>query len=260
MSFYMFVSVLLTITFVLGLVVGSFLNVCISRVPEGGSVVRPSSHCPKCKSAIRWFHNIPLLSYLFLGGRCAYCSERISLRYPAIELLTALLFAATTWFFGVGWVTVIYWFFISALIVVSFIDLDHQIIPNVISFPGVVLGFLSSFCIPWLSWSESLVGIVVGGGVLWGIAACYVLITHTEGMGMGDVKLLAMIGAFLGYKALLPVILISSFAGAAVGLALMGLHGKSRKLAIPFGPFLSLGAVVVLFWGERLTAWYLGLF
>jgi len=251
---------IVSMVFVFGLIVGSFLNVCIARIPHGESVVRPRSKCPRCGTLIRWYQNIPVASYVVLRGKCAHCSAKISLRYPLVELLNALLYALVIWYYGFSWATPIYWVFASMLIVVTFIDLDFQIIPNVISLPGIVLGFCLSPLIPWLGWQDSLIGIVVGGGCLWVIAVVYMLIAKTEGMGMGDVKLLAMIGGFLGYKALLPVILISSVVGSIVGIVLIGLSGKGRKLEIPFGPYLSLGAVLVLIWGDRMVDWYFSLF
>jgi len=259
-SYTTFLVTVLVIAMIAGLVVGSFLNVCIGRIPQGDSIVRPASRCPACLSPIRWYQNVPVVSYLALRGHCAACRAAISFRYPLIELLTGLLFVYVTWTFGIGWPTFIYWVFVAMLVVITFIDLDHQIIPNVISLPGIALGFLSSFLVPWITWSDSLLGIALGGGSLWLVAVLYALIAKAEGMGMGDVKLLAMIGAFLGYQAILPVVLLSSFSGAFVGLMAMAGQGKGRKYAIPFGPFLSLGALVYLFWGDFLVSWYFTLF
>jgi leader peptidase (prepilin peptidase)/N-methyltransferase len=157
------------------------------------------------------------------------------------------------------WVTPVYWFFVSALVVITFIDLDHQIIPDIISLPGIPLGFLLTFLVPWLSWRDSLLGILVGGGSLACVAGVYYLVTRTEGMGMGDIKLLAMLGAFMGWKAILPIIFLGSLVGSLIGVPLMLIKGSNGKLAIPFGPFLSLGAVIYLLWGPFLWAWYLSL-
>jgi leader peptidase (prepilin peptidase)/N-methyltransferase len=157
------------------------------------------------------------------------------------------------------WVTPVYWLFVSALVAITFIDLDHQIIPDVISLPGIPLGFLLTFLVPWLSWRDSLLGILVGGGSLACVAGVYYLVTRTEGMGMGDIKLLAMMGAFMGWKAILPIIFLGSLVGSLIGVPLMLIKGASGKLAIPFGPFLSLGAVIYLLWGPFLWAWYLSL-
>ena len=257
MSFsFAFSAVFLTF----GLIIGSFLNVCIYRIPAGLSVVSPPSRCPNCGSFIRWYQNIPILSYLVLGGKCGSCRVGISWRYPIVEALTGALFVLVFFSFQFSAATVVYWVFVAALIVITFIDLDHQIIPDVISLPGIVVGFLCSFAIPWLSWSDSLLGILLGGGSLWLVAFLYELLTKKEGMGGGDIKLLAMLGAFLGWKAILPIIFISSLIGSLVGIPLMLVKKADSKLAIPFGPFLALGAVIYLFWGPKLIAWYLAFY
>ncbi len=250
----------IALAFVFGLLVGSFLNVCIYRIPAGESVVFPPSRCSACGTGIRWYQNVPILSWLFLRGRCAACGTSISIRYPMVEFLTGLLFLLVAQNFGLQWLTIIYWVFVSALVVITFIDLDHQIIPDVISLPGIVLGFLSSFVIPGISWTDSLLGILLGGGSLWAVAIGYQLLTKTEGMGLGDVKLLAMLGAFLGWKAVLPLIFIGSLLGTLVGVPLMLAKGAGGKYAIPFGPFLATGGVIYLFWGPHLIRWYLSLF
>jgi len=254
-EFYFFLSS----AFILGAVVGSFLNVCIYRIPAGKSIVSPPSACPHCGQHIRWFQNIPILSYLFLGGKCASCRTVISLRYPAIEALTGLLFALVLYNFSFSTATPVYWMFVAALIVITFIDLDHQIIPDVISLPGIIVGFICSFFIPWLSWLDSLLGIVIGGGILLTIAWIYEKVAKREGMGGGDIKLLGMLGAFLGWKAVLPIIFIASLIGSLIGIPLMLLQKRDTKLAIPFGPFLAFAATVYLFWGHDLIYWYLNL-
>ena len=230
--------------FIIGSIVGSFLNVCIYRIPAEKSIVSPPSSCPQCGHRIRWFQNIPIISYLFLGGKCASCKVKISLRYPAIEALTGLLFVLVLYFFGFSLVTLVYWLFVAMLVVITFIDLDHQIIPDVISLPGIAVGFVCSFLIPWLSWLDSLLGIIAGGGVLLSIAWLYALLAKRDGMGGGDIKLLGMLGAFLGWKAVFPIIFISSLVGSVVGIPLMLLQKKDSKFAIPFGPFLALAAMV----------------
>jgi leader peptidase (prepilin peptidase)/N-methyltransferase len=247
----------LSSAFVLGAVIGSFLNVCIYRIPAGKSIVSPPSACPHCGHQIRWFQNIPIISYLFLGGKCASCKASISFRYPAIEALTGLLFALTLYYFNFSAATLVYWVFLAALVTITFIDLDHQIIPDVISLPGIVVGFLCSFFIPWLSWLDSLLGIVVGGGTLLAIAWIYEKVAKREGMGGGDIKLLGMLGAFLGWKAILPIVFIASLAGSLIGVPLMLLQKGDTKLAISFGPFLAFAATVYLFWGRDLVYWYL---
>lgn len=248
------------LVFFLGTIIGSFLNVCIYRIPEGESIIYPASRCPACRTSIRWHQNIPVLSYIFLGGKCFCCKEPISFRYPLIEILTGLVFVLVFYRFGFQVPTLVYWIFASSLIVITFIDLDHQIIPDLISLPGIAVGFLCSFAIPWISWLDSLLGILLGGGSLFLVALVYELLTKKEGMGGGDVKLLAMLGAFLGWKAVLPVIFLSSLLGSMVGVPLMLIKKEDGKLAIPFGPFLAVGAFIYLLWGPQFMHWYFSLF
>lgn len=248
-----------TVVFIFGAVIGSFLNVCIYRIPLGLSVVSPPSHCPACKMTIRWYQNVPVFGYLFLRGRCASCGTDISIRYPMVEALTGILFALVWFNLGGLLVIPVYWSFVASMVVISFIDLDHQIIPDVISLPGIVLGFVLSFAVPWLTWQGSLLGILLGGGSLYLVAQIYYFFTKVEGMGGGDVKLLAMIGAFLGWKAVLPVIFLGSLSGAMVGVPLMLVKRAGGKLAIPFGPFLALGAVIYLLFGSLLIDWYIAM-
>jgi leader peptidase (prepilin peptidase)/N-methyltransferase len=250
---------ILIAAFVLGAVIGSFLNVCIYRIPVGKSVVSPPSSCPNCGHRIRWYENVPIFGWLMLGGKCSSCKMRISFRYPAIETLTGLLFVLVIYYFGFSYATPVYWLFAAALVTISFIDLDHQIIPDVISLPGIVVGFVCSFFVPWLSWFDSLIGILAGGGVLLAIAWGYALVAKREGMGGGDIKFLGMLGAFLGWKAVLPVIFLSSLLGTLVGVPIMLLQKGDTKFAIPFGPFLASAALVYLFWGQSLINWYFGL-
>jgi leader peptidase (prepilin peptidase)/N-methyltransferase len=247
------------ISFVFGSVIGSFLNVCIYRIPAGESIVHPPSRCPACGSGIRWYQNVPVLSYLLLGGKCASCRTRISPRYPLVEALTGILFVLVFYHFGLQGATLVYWLFAAALVTITFIDLDHQIIPDVISLPGIVVGFLCSFAVPWISWNDSLLGILAGGGSLYLVAVGYELLTKKEGMGGGDIKLLAMIGAFLGWKAILPIVFFSSLMGTLVGVPVMLIKKADSKLAIPFGPFLAAAALFYLFLGPALISWYLGL-
>jgi leader peptidase (prepilin peptidase) / N-methyltransferase len=245
--------------FFIGMCIGSFLNVCIYRLPAGKSIVRPASACPSCGTTIRWYDNIPLISYIILRGRCRGCKMRISIRYPIIELLCGL-FAMTSWMhYGFGLPALIYFILIAALLVITFIDIDHRIIPDIISLPGIPLGFLSSFILPQLKWSDSLIGIVAGGGSLLAVAWGYQLIAGRDGMGGGDIKLLAMVGAFLGWKGVLFTIMASSLIGTAVGIAIMLRSRKGIKMALPFGPFLAIGAIMYIFLGPRLIEWYLNL-
>ncbi len=252
--------VLLGSVFVFGTLVGSFLNVCIYRIPAGKSVVRPRSFCPTCGKPIAWYQNIPIFSYLFLRGCCFNCGVKISLRYPAIEALTGALFVMVVWSFGIAPWTPFYLLFVAGLITITFIDLDHQIIPDVISLPGILVGLLSVFFVPWITWVDSIGGVLLGGGLLYLVAELYFLLKKKEGMGGGDIKLLAMIGAFLGWKAVFPVIFLSSLIGTMVGIPLMYFTKSSGGLAIPFGPFLSVGAVIWLFWGSSILSWYFSFF
>lgn len=250
---------ILAVSFIFGAIVGSFLNVCILRIPAGRSIAYPPSHCPKCQAPIGWYDNIPIISYLVLTGRCRNCKERISFRYPVVEFLTALFSLAAMIKFGPSLAYLIYFAFISSLIVITFIDLDHQIIPDVISLPGIPLGFLASFVIPEITYKESLIGIFIGGGILLLIALGYEFLAKKEGMGGGDVKLLAMIGAFLGWKGVLFTVFSGSLIGTIIGVTIMIAQGKDSKYAIPFGPFLSMGALLYLFFGEQILYWYLGM-
>ncbi|MDG2303691.1 MAG: prepilin peptidase [Candidatus Binatia bacterium] len=241
----------------LGAAVGSFLNVVIHRVPLGESVVSPRSRCPSCRSTIAWYDNIPVLSWVLLRGKCRGCGTGISARYPFIEFITALiavvLFArhGPTPAFGVQFV------FSCALLVIAYIDLDHQIIPDKISLPGIVLGLAAAIPAGMPAITDAVLGVLVGGGLLLTVAWTYERWTGREGMGGGDVKLLAMIGAFLGWQGVLLTLLLGSLLGSAIGIALMASRGADRKLAIPFGPFLSLGALVTLFWGHAIVRWYI---
>ena len=249
----------LLLIFVFGAIIGSFLNVCIYRIPAVLSIIRPKSRCPQCSAEIAWRQNIPLLSWMFLRGRCAQCSAPIPARYPLVEALTGLLFCLFFYRFGIHPVTPVVLFLVAVLVVVSFIDIDHQIIPDVISLPGIGVGFLCSFLVPWVAWYESLAGVLLGAGSLLSIALVYEWITKKEGMGFGDVKLLAMLGAFLGWTSIFPTIFIGSVLGSVVGIPLMILRRADSKLALPFGPFLSAGALLYLFFVERfdpLMHWY----
>jgi len=237
--------------------VGSFLNVCIFRLPKEESIIWPGSHCPHCKKPIKFYDNIPLISYLLLRGKCRQCHGSISLQYPLVEGITALSSFIAFMEFGPSLSYLFYFSFVAALIVITVIDLYHQIIPDVISLPGIGVGLLASLMIPQITFSNSLLGILLGGGSLFLIATVYQWLFKREGMGGGDVKLLAMIGAFLGWKAVILTILLGSLIGSITGIIVMVSKGKDFKYAIPFGPFLSLGAVIALFYGENLIRWYL---
>lgn len=243
--------------FLFGLCIGSFLNVCIYRLPHGRSIVRPGSACGHCGTPIRWFDNIPVISYIVLRGRCRTCGTAFSIRYLLIELLTGCCAWVVWQRFGWHPQSLVYFVFIAALLTITFIDIDHRIIPDVISLSGIPAGFVLSFLLPDLSWSDSLLGILIGGGSLFAVAWAYQLVTGNEGMGGGDIKLLGMIGAFIGWKGVLFTIMASSFLGTLVGIALMVRNRQGMKLAVPFGPFLALGAVLYLFFGPQLIHWYL---
>jgi leader peptidase (prepilin peptidase)/N-methyltransferase len=242
-----------------GLCVGSFLNVCIYRLPRGESLVSPGSRCPKCKRPLRWFDNIPVLSWLVLRGRCARCGSPISLQYPVVELVTALVWVAIAWFTPAGWLLASRLVLATALIVLFMIDLEHQLLPNAITLPGIVAGFLFSLVAP-PGPADSLIGIVAGGGVLYAIAAGYYALRKEEGMGMGDVKMLAMVGAFLGWRAVLLTLVLSSFTGAVIGVAMMWAQRGNLRYALPFGTFLALGTFVTMLFGDDLLRWYFGFF
>ncbi|MCL2761126.1 MAG: prepilin peptidase [Desulfuromonadales bacterium] len=243
--------------FIFGAVVGSFLNVCIYRIPEKKSIVSPPSACPKCGNYIRWYDNIPVISFLILRGKCRFCKAPVSWRYPLIEALNGILTLLLFVKFGLSITFVAYFILSSALVTISFIDFDHQIIPDEISLSGIVIGFIFSFFIPGLGWLNSLLGILIGGGILLAVAYGYQFLTGKDGMGGGDIKLLAMLGAFLGWKAVLFIIFSSSLVGAVVGIIIMIVQKKDRKLAIPFGPYLALGALLYVFFGETVIAWYM---
>jgi len=244
--------------FAFGAAIGSFLNVCVARLPAGVSIVKPGSRCPRCEQPIAWYDNLPILSYLLLAGRCRHCRSQISKVYPLVELLTAVLAVGVARRFQVGVVFGAYFAFAAALVVITFIDLKHQIIPDVISLPGIALGFAVSFISPVTDPVSSVAGIILGGGFLGTVAVLGQWWYKREAMGWGDVKLLAMIGAFLGWRYLPLTILVSSLGGSMIGIAVMLYTGADRKLAIPFGPYLALGALVSLLWGDWLISWYMG--
>ncbi|MBN1881406.1 MAG: prepilin peptidase [Deltaproteobacteria bacterium] len=257
MDIYLFIQIA---TFFFGLIIGSFLNVCIYRLPREQSIVHPGSCCPECKEPIRWYDNIPLISFIALRGKCRGCARPISWRYPIVELLTGLVCTGLFYLYGPSVPFVIYFILSASLIVVTMIDVDFQIIPNVISIPGILIGFALSFLNPEISWKESALGILVGGGFLALTALGYYLWTKEEGMGMGDVKLLAMIGAFLGIGGVFFTILLGSIVGSICGIFMHMRHSGDEKMKIPFGPFLSLGAVCFIFFGRTLMDMYLGMF
>lgn len=240
-------------SFLFGAVVGSFLNVVILRLPdEEQSIVFPGSHCPHCGTPLHWYENIPVLSYIVLGGKCRSCKTRISAQYPVVELCMAILTMALYNRFGFSFEIFFYFLFLAGLLVIIFIDLHHQVIPDVISLPGIVIGFAGSFFTSQVSWQQSGLGILIGGGILYSIAFGYYLLTKRDGMGGGDIKLLAMIGAFLGWQSLLYVVFASSLTGSIVGVSVMLKQGKGARMRIPFGPFLALSAMSYLFFQDTI--------
>lgn len=242
-----------------GLAIGSFLNVCIYRLPRSLSLISPSSMCPSCQTPIPFYDNVPVLSYFWLRGRCRFCGAGFSLRYPVVELVSGLFAVAVFDRYGFSWESLFLYGLIGALLVITFIDIDYQIIPDVISLPGIVIGFLASFLVSHITYKESLIGIILGGGLLLAVAWGYYLLTKKEGMGGGDIKLLAMLGAFLGWKGVIFTILTASAIGTLAGIAVALRTGEGRKLAIPFGPFISLGAILYVFFGTQMIEWYLAL-
>jgi leader peptidase (prepilin peptidase)/N-methyltransferase len=237
----------------LGLCVGSFLNVVIARWPEGRSIVSPPSACPRCGTAIAWFDNVPVLSFILLGRRCRHCRAPISWRYPAVELFTAALFLVVLWTRGLGPDLVPALALAAALVAITVIDLDHQLIPDVITLPGIVVGLVASVVTGRPPWLESILGALVGGGLFF-----LIIVASRGGMGGGDMKLGAMLGAFLGWKVALVAVLLGVLAGGALAVVLLVAGRKGRKDAVPFGPFLALGGMIGLLWGEPILAWYLG--
>jgi leader peptidase (prepilin peptidase)/N-methyltransferase len=245
---------------VFGLCVGSFLNVVIARLPAGRSVVSPGSACPRCGSTIAWYDNLPVLSYVLLRARCRACRNPISWRYPAVELICGVLFALAYLHFGSTPRLAAALVLLAGLITITGIDLDHQIIPDVLSIPGIAVGVLWSLAPDGIGWRDSALGVLVGGGVFIVIILASSLVLGQPGMGVGDVKLGAMLGAFLGWKLTLLSILLSVLVGGPLAAALLATGRKARKDPLPFGPFLALGGMVSLFWGEALLAWYFGQF
>jgi leader peptidase (prepilin peptidase)/N-methyltransferase len=239
-----------------GLMAGSFLNVVVYRLPLGRSVVKPRSRCPSCSKAIPWYENIPVMSFLLLGGRCSGCGAPISVRYIVVELLGGALAYLTVLRFGVTAGAVFTFSFLMALVAITLIDWKHRIIPDAISIPFILVGIAWSLVSPTLSLSSSVLGVVAGGGGLYVVGLVYRLLRHSEGMGGGDVKLMAMVGAFLGVQLVLPVILIASFFGSLYGLVLMR-SGGSARTSVAFGSFLAPAAAFCSFFGTYLLSWYL---
>ena len=273
-------TIFLLFIFVLGLTVGSFLNVCICRIPQGESIVFPNSHCPHCGCAIRPYDNIPVISFFLLKGKCRTCGNKISWQYPLVELLTAFLFTGVFVRYGMEVQTGVLWVFFSAIIVLIVVDLSARILPNVITLPGILIGLAFSLISPVedgttksllcllgrsvpddrvLSLLDSLIGALICGGFLWLVAEAYFYIRKIEGLGFGDIKLMGMVGSFLGLKLALFTIMLGSLLGAIIGYAFIKLTGKNSRYELPFGSFLGIAAIVAALWGKAIIEWYLSL-
>jgi leader peptidase (prepilin peptidase)/N-methyltransferase len=266
------------IVLLFGLIVGSFLNVCIARIPLESSIISPPSHCPRCNTPIRWYDNIPLVSFAILRGRCRTCGQRISWRYPLVELLNGLLFLWAFFEFGFTGEAILVMALCSTLVVITFIDLDHQIIPDVITYPGMVIGlgvapfFMSSLAGPLsfglgtvlppmgqygTAFLNAFIGLVLGGAPLYLIGLLWEKLRKVEAMGGGDVKYMSMVGSFLGWKGAFLTIMLGAVSGSIVGITLILLKKHQADKVIPFGPFLAFGTLLTLFRGPEIIAWYL---
>jgi leader peptidase (prepilin peptidase)/N-methyltransferase len=239
--------------------IGSFLNVCIYRLPLQKSVVWPASSCESCGRALSWFENVPIVSYVALGAKCRTCRAPLSIRHPIVEVLTAVMFASAAWYYGPSILLASRLVFGCALIVLFAIDLEHHLLPNVVTLPGIVVGIAFSF-VTEPGWVASIIGAIVGGGGLWLIAEAYYRLRHEEGLGMGDVKMLAMIGAFLGWPLMILTLVLASFAGSIVGVGLLTTRRGGMQAALPFGTFLALGAIVAAVAGDGILTWYLSFY
>lgn len=277
---------LFIVTGVFGAIIGSFLNVVIHRLPREESIVFPNSKCPSCSAAIKSYDNVPILSYLLLRGRCRSCKSRISPRYPAVELLTALLYLAVTWRDGLTPALPFDLVFVSALAALIFIDAEHMLLPNAITYPGMVFALIARIVIPYLGaashfddleplmrgmlhgmpmWAASLIGAVIGGliggGSLWLMGWVWLRLRHKEAMGLGDVKMLFMVGAYLGWRLTILTIFLGALSGSVIGVGTMLYEGKrDLQKQLPFGVYLGIGAIVGLLFGSQIVEWYLGQF
>ena len=269
-----------------GAIIGSFLNVVIHRLPIDESVALPSSKCPSCSTQIAFYDNVPVLSYVLLGGRCRSCKTRISVRYPAVELLTALLFVVVTWRTGVNPALPFDLIFVSALVALVFIDAEHMILPNAITYPGMVFALVARLAIPyligaphfddlpgllngtfagWPLWAASLggafIGALVGGGSLWLMGWIWEKLRGVEAMGLGDVKMMFMVGAYFGWRLTILTIFLGVLSGSVIGILLMARRGqKDMQMLLPFGIFLGIGSILALLFGPQIVEWYAGQF
>ncbi|MDY6972464.1 MAG: prepilin peptidase [Thermodesulfobacteriota bacterium] len=252
-------SLMIAYSVLFGLALGSFMNVCIHRIPLRKSIISPPSSCPYCGERIRFYDNIPLISYVLLLGKCRHCRHFLAWHYPVVEALTGLLSLVLFIRFGLSYQYFLFLLFSTTLLVISFIDIHHKIIPDALSLPGIAAGWTTSVFLGNINWLDSLIGTIAGGGSLFLVGFVYEHLTGREGMGGGDVKLLAMIGAWMGWRPLPLIVLISSLTGAIIGSAFLLMAGKGFRFRIPFGPFLSLGALLYFFFGPELTSLYLRL-
>ena len=243
----------------LGLTVGSFLNVCIYRLPLEQSLAYPPSRCMSCNRRLRWFENIPVFAWIALGGKCRTCRTPIPAVYPLVEAFTGAMFVLAAWHYGPGWLLFSRLLLGCALIVLFFIDLHHRILPNVITVPGTIIGFILSLVTP-PGWVSSLIGLLLGGLIPFVLAELYLRIRKIEGLGMGDVKMLALIGAFLGWKLMLLTLALGSLLGSFVGIGLIVARKGDMKLALPFGTFLAIAAMAAAVEGDSVIAWYVGFY
>ena len=240
-----------------GLMVGSFANVCIARLPKKESVVSPASHCPNCNKPISAIDNIPVLSYVLLKGQCRNCKQKISMIYPTIELVTGLLTAAVFYKFGFSWECLIFAIVVPTLVIITMIDIEHQIIPNVITLPGIVFGLAAGSYLN--GWADSVIGLALGGGLFWGLAEGYLRLRGRMGMGGGDIKYIAAAGALMGWVQVIFIIFIGALAGGVFGGIGMGVKKLDFLSRIPFGPFLALATLISIFFGDPIVNWYLNL-
>jgi leader peptidase (prepilin peptidase)/N-methyltransferase len=245
---------------VMGLIVGSFLNVCIYRLPRRQSINWPGSRCTTCERQLSWYENIPVLSWLVLRGRCRTCRQPIPAMYPLVELTTGAVFVAGYLIYGWTPLLAVRLAFACAMVVLFAIDLRHHLLPNVVTVPGIVVGFVLSLVLPAPGWKSSLIGLVAGGGVLFAIAEAYYRLRGVEGLGMGDVKMLSMIGAFLGWPLMLVTLVLASFAGSIIGIGMIASGRGGMKAALPFGTFLAVGALTAAVAGDAIVDWYVGFY
>ena len=245
---------LAVVSLLLGLVVGSFLNVVIYRLPRKESLVRPASHCPSCGNPVRWHDNVPVVGWVILRGKCRDCGQRISVRYPLVEAITGIAFLLCFLRFGVDWPLLVAWAFVAATVAVAFIDYDHRIIPDKIVLPGLVVGLIASIAINPQDWWKYLAASAGAATFMFALAMIW-----ANGMGPGDIKMAAFMGAVLG-SGVLVALFAAFFIGAVAGVVLMATHKRTRKDSIPFGPYLAIGAVLAVFLGQMLLHSYLGIY